>query len=109
MKITMKTLPVKGSTGTRTEVCFHGRIGDVVYYVRNGRQYMRRYAEPRVGVTERQELHRHVFAAAVENARIVYDNAPLCQPFRRAWAEQGYDRSMSLFNYLVRYFMQRYK
>lgn len=105
MKMSIKTLPVKGSKGTRTMMQLHGRAGNVVYYVRNGRQYIRRYAVPGGGGTERQQLHRQLFAAAVENARIVYGNAHLRKPYEQLWIEHGENRRMSLYNYIVHQFL----
>lgn len=107
MIINIKTLPVKGSKGTRTEMQLHGRVGNVVYYVRNGRQYMRRYAVPCGEVSEKQRLQRQLFAAAAENARIVYGSAHLRKPYEQLWIEHGENRRMSLYCYIVRVFLLR--
>ena len=83
----------------------HGRMGDVVYYVRNGRQYVRRYAVPSGESTEKQRLYRQLFAAAAENARIVYSSAHLRKPYEQLWIEHGENHRMSLYCYIVRCFL----
>lgn len=114
-----KTLPAQGckgtncargckrtsSKGTQTVVLLHGRMGDVVYYVRNGRQYVRRYAAPSGESTEKQRLYRQLFAAAAENARIVYGSAHLRKPYEQLWIEHGENHRMSLYCYIVRCFL----
>ena len=97
MKINIKSMPVKGSKGTRTLMQLHGRVGNVVYYVRDGRQYLRRYAVPGGKTTERQRLHRQLFAAAVENAGIVYRSPRLRKPYEQLWIEHGENHRMSLY------------
>ena len=105
MKITIKSMPIRGSKGTRTMMQLHGRVGNVVYYVRDGRQYLRRYAVPGGKTTERQRLHRQLFAAAVENAGIIYRSPRLRKPYEQLWIEHGDCRRMSLYNYIVRHFL----
>lgn len=107
MKINIKSMPVKGSKGTRTLMQLHGRVGNVVYYVRDGRQYLRRYAVPGGKTTERQRLHRQLFAAAVENAGIVYRSPRLRKPYEQLWIEHGENHRMSLYCYIVRRFIQQ--
>ncbi len=105
MKATFKTQPIRGSKGTHTLMQWHGRVGNVVYYVRNGRQYVRRYAARPNAPSELERLNRIRFACAVENARIVYANARLRKPYEQLWIEHGDCRRMSLFNYLVKTMM----
>ena len=107
MKLNMKSMPVRGSKGTRTLMQLHGRMENMVYYVRDGRQYMRRYAVPCGEVSEKQRLQRQLFAAAAENARIVYGSAHLRKPYEQLWMERGENRRMSLYCYIVRVFLLR--
>lgn len=107
MRLNIKSMPVRGSKGTRTMMQLHGRMGNVVYYVRDGRQYMRRYAVPGGTPTEKQRLRRQLFAAAVENAGIVYRSQHLRKPYEQLWTEHGDCRRMSLYCYIVRRFLQQ--